>query len=491
MRRIRGRTAVTVLIVSVFTACGGSPSSSVPDELHERQAAYLDKTASGVYASIFARRYLENGRSSSERVLYEAAAGDSGQIEVELSNLDCVTDTPVLLSYYVGVNALTPIEDMRCSSVPQRGETWCYKRIETTCQPGAAFPEFHAAFPRAGLDVDSVRFGGSYAGDAAAVAACSGGDALDTASCTVSKDRINTLVKQETIAALALDDTTLYWGGEKRIVGRSLQDGRSKVLHAVSQATHRIRSIAVDSHWLYWCQGHGSADSQIFRMPLAGGEKQELLGGASATQIIPKGDRLYLAVRRSGAAPSAAWIKKGGGSLHAIGSMGRFVSRIAVDDDAVYWVHDDGAIRSVRRADHGSTGFSRLWGARAVLKLVALDDDQIYLGYREGGVSTPSKLLRLSRRGGQPKTLAEGFVNPPRLGLVDDGELFFGHGGHSAARVFRARFEGNKTTIHTIFTTNALQGYLRLNPSAMVANSDDLFVGNPANWRGSLHVFSR
>ena len=311
---------------------------------------------------------------------------------------------------------------------------------------------------------------------------CNPRSEIDSPECTLSRERIETLVNDGsgTINSVALVDRTLYWTEGKTVRRRSLRGGPTETFASVSSRARSAWSVASDGTWVYWSESHGSSNAQLFRRRASGGGIEELSSAGTIQRLMLLGDYLYFGLSRPDRSHSLARIPRNGGSLEILGDMGRLASNFATDGSGLYWVVDAlGSAKQIRRYDLGSGRTRTLWQSNDTLRLATVGGGAVFVGRRTGGTSNPSRLIAVPTAGGQPRTIAEGFRNPPSLGAFHNGELFVAHGGNTASRVFRLRFDRQgDASVETLMLTGLQQDFLPLtNPGALLATDKRLYVG--------------
>jgi hypothetical protein len=221
------------------------------------------------------------------------------------------------------------------------------------------------------------------------------------------------------VFSMVADGSHVYWshqGGVRRIAlaGANIESVAS---------TAETRAIAVVDGWLYWVSSETSAG--IYRRPLSGGDKQQLVTGTPFTNLTVAAGRIYATGYGAGLVAS---VPQSGGALETVASNQAGPWGITGDASALVWVNNTPG--EVVRYPLPS-GPATVIGVVAGAHQVALAGDVVYVSGDSSG-----RIARI-RPGGAVEDLATSVGRPKNLVVSGAFIYFTDYDGGRVLRVAR------------------------------------------------------
>ena len=225
---------------------------------------------------------------------------------------------------------------------------------------------------------------------------------------------------------IAVDPNAVYWNGKDGIMKSGLDGAGLTQLVAGSAA-----ALAIDDTYVYWTDG-----AMISRVAKAGGAAQVLAsGGSSISALAVDANAVYFTAK-----DELGRVAKTGGAATMLAPIGQpYPFQVAVDATAVYWV--DTGDTTVNQVGFDGGAPTRLATARSGGG-IAVDDAAIYWASCTGGAD--GGIVKLVRGATTLAPLSTDSRCP--LGItLDDNSVYWTD--YSGSRVMRTPLAGGTTDV--------------------------------------------
>lgn len=214
--------------------------------------------------------------------------------------------------------------------------------------------------------------------------------------------------------SVAVNDSDVFWltGSYEWNAKKLSRDGGTPIILATSQPNGTTgMGIALDARNLYWVSNYGSADSDIYAVPIDGGARisvWDVGGSRQAAYVAVDATHVYWTEYTSGDAVRR--VPLDGGAPQRL-ALGLGAGGIAVDATHVYWAENHRLAGSgifVRRVPKGGGVVQTLYadsGTTAVESPQPLVIDDTYVYWVFPGASDGA-IMKVPKDGGAAVTLA-------------------------------------------------------------------------------------
>jgi hypothetical protein len=185
------------------------------------------------------------------------------------------------------------------------------------------------------------------------------------------------------------DSATLYWNQGDEIHQRTWPGGTPSVFLGMAG---NPRSMTTDDAFVYWTAALAANDAHLRKSPLDGGPFVELAidrPDAGDIEVGPdfiywaEGSQIYFAPLPNGI---------GGGAPPPFGSSGTTVRRTAIDDTHLYWTSTSMDIGTIQRCPlDGCAGAPEVLGQSQQPWGITLDQDAVYWVTEQGSIFKVAK----------------------------------------------------------------------------------------------------